>query len=94
MCDIASIADKFRAVKQNLSKNIKYFSEIHFTETIIFSTIELEAKQNCFEKWMTGQAAPPRRSLRRSQGSGPGGEKTAQHRTGDLPAGTVWENGK
>jgi len=23
----------------------------------MFSTIKLEAKQNCFEKWMTGQAA-------------------------------------
>ena len=94
MCDIASIADKFRAVKQNLSKNIKYFSKIHLTEAIMFSTIELRAKQNCFEKWMTVQAAPPRGSLPRLQESGPRDEKTAQHRIGDLPAGTVWENGK
>ena len=43
---------------------------------------------------MTVQPAPPWRSRRRPQRSGPRGEKTAQHRKGDLPAGTGWGNGK
>jgi len=57
MFDIASIADKFRVVKRKLSKNIKYFLADHLTKAIMLSTIELEAKQSCFEKWMTVQTA-------------------------------------
>lgn len=52
------------------------------TEAIMFSTIELEAKQSCFEKWMTGQTATiPGKSAKIAREQAKGRENgTAPHR--------------